>query len=225
MRLVMLSDTHEQHAQVDVPDGDVLLHAGDFTYKGEPKAILDFARWLGNLPHEHKVVIPGNHDWLFEKDWDHATALMSSSGAHVLNQSQTRIDSVGGKRLSRHLKGVAGPITIWGEPRTPEFYEWAFNVPREEMRFQVWNYAPRQLDILLCHGPPKNVCDANYRDERVGDEALHQLIVETQPRLVVCGHIHGGYGIGMIGRTLVVNASICTEKYKPTNSPIVLDFA
>jgi hypothetical protein len=30
VRLVMLSDTHTHHSQLDVPDGDILIHAGDY---------------------------------------------------------------------------------------------------------------------------------------------------------------------------------------------------
>lgn len=206
MRVVCLSDTHERHAEIDVPDGDLLLHAGDFTGKGDIKAILDFAAWVGNLPHPHKIVIPGNHDLLFEKDWDHARILMGSSGARLLNQETVKVDG----------------LTIWGEPRQPEFYGWAFNVPREEMR-RVWNLAPRNVDIVLTHGPPHGIGDRNGRDERVGCRYLFDYIADTQPRLVVCGHIHGGYGRYKVGRTLVVNASSCTEQYEPTNPPIVVD--
>lgn len=30
VRLVMLSDTHTHHSELDVPDGDILIHAGDY---------------------------------------------------------------------------------------------------------------------------------------------------------------------------------------------------
>lgn len=206
MRVVCLSDTHERHAEIDVPDGDLLLHAGDFTGKGDIKAILNFAAWMGSLPHPHKVVIPGNHDLLFEKDWNHARILMGSSGARLLNQEQIKVDD----------------LTIWGEPRQPEFYNWAFNVPREGMR-RVWEQAPRNVDIVLTHGPPHGIGDRSGRDERVGCRYLFDYIVEVQPKLVVCGHIHGGYGRYKVGQTLIVNASNCTEQYHPTNPPIVVD--
>ena len=34
LRLVFLSDTHFTHSQLTVPDGDVLIHTGDFTHRG-----------------------------------------------------------------------------------------------------------------------------------------------------------------------------------------------
>ena len=34
MRLVCISDTHTFHEDVNLPDGDILIHAGDFTNKG-----------------------------------------------------------------------------------------------------------------------------------------------------------------------------------------------
>jgi predicted phosphodiesterase len=30
MRLVIVSDTHQQHRKIRLPDGDVLIHCGDF---------------------------------------------------------------------------------------------------------------------------------------------------------------------------------------------------
>ena len=64
MRIVCISDTHEFHRDVEVPDGDLLIHAGDFTYFSKrPSMLFDFDDWLGSLPHEHKVVVPGNHEF------------------------------------------------------------------------------------------------------------------------------------------------------------------
>lgn len=34
MKLVCLSDTHGLHAPVQVPDGDILIHAGDVSDRG-----------------------------------------------------------------------------------------------------------------------------------------------------------------------------------------------
>ncbi len=34
MRIVCISDTHSMHREIVVPDGDMLIHAGDLTMKG-----------------------------------------------------------------------------------------------------------------------------------------------------------------------------------------------
>lgn len=49
VRFVCMSDTHSliQNIKFDVPDGDVLLHAGDFTKCGEKTEVEEFDRWLG----------------------------------------------------------------------------------------------------------------------------------------------------------------------------------
>ena len=39
MRIVLLSDTHGYHDEIDVPPGDLLIHAGDFTRLG-PEVML-----------------------------------------------------------------------------------------------------------------------------------------------------------------------------------------
>src|ERR1700726_2700515 len=69
LRLVLLSDTHELHREVEVPTGDILIHAGDFTmFSKSMEAVVDFNDWLGELPHRHKIVVPGNHEYFLEAD-------------------------------------------------------------------------------------------------------------------------------------------------------------
>ena len=46
----------------EIPDGDVLVHAGDLTNTGGLKEIREFCSWMATLPHQHKIVIAGNHD-------------------------------------------------------------------------------------------------------------------------------------------------------------------
>ena len=54
-----------------IPDGDVFLHTGDFTYKKSKdltqlEQVIQFNNWLGTLPHKHKIVIAGNHEFSFD---------------------------------------------------------------------------------------------------------------------------------------------------------------
>ena len=113
-------------------------------------------------------------------------------------------------------------LKIWGEPRQPEFYQWAFNVHRDNMGL-VWDQVPDNIDVLLTHGPPWGVGDRSSRNQHVGCKAQREYILEKKPRLVVCGHIHPGYGVHILGNTTVVNASVVNAKYQVVNPPVVLD--
>ncbi|KAK1891847.1 Metallophosphoesterase MPPED2 [Dissostichus eleginoides] len=68
-RFVCVSDTHSRTDGIQMPYGDVLLHTGDFTELGLPSEVKKFNDWLGGLPYEFKVVIAGNHELTFDKDF------------------------------------------------------------------------------------------------------------------------------------------------------------
>ena len=63
-KIVCISDTHCMHRALtnDIPVGDILIHAGDFTRYGTLSDAEDFNHWLGELPHKIKIVILGNHE-------------------------------------------------------------------------------------------------------------------------------------------------------------------
>src|SRR5580765_1702919 len=116
MRLVLISDTHEQHRKLDVPDGDILVHAGDFTMNGKLSAVKDFNDWLGELPHKHKVVIAGNHDLSFH---------FQPQVAHPMLTNATYLQD-----SSANIEGV----TLHWSPWTPKFgFGWAFNADEDDM--------------------------------------------------------------------------------------------
>ena len=62
MRIICISDTHNQHEKLAIPEGDVLIHAGDWTGTGTLKQVISFIRWFANQPHKHKILIAGNHE-------------------------------------------------------------------------------------------------------------------------------------------------------------------
>ncbi|MDE0001998.1 MAG: hypothetical protein OXQ29_04840 [Rhodospirillaceae bacterium] len=59
MRLVLLSDTHGLHREISIPDGDVMVHAGDFCSEGDAVEARLLAEFLRGLPHQDKVLIAG----------------------------------------------------------------------------------------------------------------------------------------------------------------------
>jgi 3',5'-cyclic AMP phosphodiesterase CpdA len=68
LKIVCMSDTHGMHRRVDVPAGDLLIHAGDFTFFSRSRLqIRDLNDWLVALLHRCKSVIPGNHEFAFEE--------------------------------------------------------------------------------------------------------------------------------------------------------------
>ena len=62
MRIVAVADTHTFTEHLVVPDGDVLVHAGDMCRAGSLDELRGVVRWLRSLPHRHKIIVAGNHD-------------------------------------------------------------------------------------------------------------------------------------------------------------------
>jgi len=58
------------HEKLELPNADILIHAGDFTSNGNLNDIKDFSNWLGTLPHKHKVIIAGNHEISFDVQYE-----------------------------------------------------------------------------------------------------------------------------------------------------------
>ncbi len=209
MRVVCISDTHERHEQVTLPDGDVLICAGDITANGSLARLEHFARWMQRQPHPHKILIAGNHDFCFEGRNDRGAYVMRQHApdAHYLQDSGVTI---------------AG-LRVWGSPWQPRFLDWAFNLDRGPSLAEKWALIPGDTDILITHGPPFGTLDLTPRSERVGCEALAERLERLRVRLHVFGHIHHGYGVVERGGRISVNASICDERYAPINAPIVVD--
>lgn len=205
MRIVCLSDTHSRHQGLRVPDGDVLVHAGDFTGRGEPHEICEFHSWLQSQPHEHKLVIAGNHDLLFEQKPSEARALLHD--CTYLEDSGVVVDG----------------IHFWGSPWQPWFYDWAFNLPRGPALADKWALIPTNTDVLVTHGPPAGILDMTARDEHVGCHDLTKALARIRPRLHVFGHIHEGFGQVEQDGTKFVNACNCTLQYQPDNPAVVVD--
>lgn len=205
MKIVCVSDTHEAHDELEIPDGDVFIHAGDATYMGTVQAITKFNSWLGKLPHKHKIIIAGNHDWLFQTDPGLAKSLITN--AIYLQDSGCEIDG----------------IKFWGSPHQPWFYDWAFNQMRGPDIKRYWDLIPTDTDVLITHGPPYGVGDITYRAGNVGCQDLLDAVRKIKPKLHVYGHIHPGYGSVQSLGTIFVNASIMDDLYMPRNEPIVVE--
>jgi len=202
MKFICLADTHNRHNNIEVPDGDVLLVAGDFTMMGRPKNIRKFNDFLGTLPHEFKVVIAGNHDWLFEREPKKAQELLTN--CIYLEDSFTTISG----------------FKIYGTPWQPDYHDWAFNLPRGLPLKKKYDLIPDDIDILITHGAPFSHGDLTIRGESTGCVDLLAAIRRINPKYHIFGHIHEGYGVTKEGDITCINASSVDFQYKPVNPPI-----
>ncbi len=208
MKIVCISDTHNQLDRIIIPDCDLLLIAGDVTMYGTEKEIIKFNYDLLPLKQRIKniIFIAGNHDFLFQKNNKLARSLITN--AIYLEDESVTIDG----------------IKIYGSPWQPWFFSWAFNLQRGREIKEKWNLIPDDTEILITHGPPFDILDKLYTGELVGCEELRIKVNQlSKLKLHVFGHIHCAYGDKIINGVTFINASSCTEKYKPINPPIELE--
>lgn len=195
----VLSDTHSQHGHFTLRGGDLLIHAGDCTGNGSDSAIQQFINWMELQPYTHKVLIPGNHDWGFEKNFAYWKDECDRRNIHLLNDSGTTIEG----------------ISIWGSPITPWFHSWAFNRHRGSDIEKHWSIIPEETEILVTHGPPQGILDMTFGGDFAGCDDLLAKILKTNVKLHVFGHIHEGRGtLYKHGKTFV-NASSLDARYRP----------
>jgi predicted phosphodiesterase len=204
MKIVCISDTHSLHASVPIPDGDVLIHAGDMTGHGVERDIIELNTWLGTQPHRYKIVCPGNHDTLFEEAPAFARSLLSNA------------------RVAIDEELVIEGFRFYFSPWTPEFGRWSFMLPRGPGMRSVWSAIPEGLDVLVTHGPPHGILDYvpglnRTAGVHAGCKDLLGVVQRVKPKAHVFGHIHEGSGITKRDDTLFVNAAICDASYRPIN--------
>jgi predicted phosphodiesterase len=225
MRITFISDTHTKHESItqDLPGGDLIIHAGDLMNSGRnPMDIYKFCKWFDGLAqYDHKVFIAGNHDRLFETDPEMASEIYTSY--KNIDYLQDNWVTVGDS--DPHDPNVK-TAKIYGSPWQPEFYSWAFNLPRngEDLR-EKWFWIPNDTDILITHGPPWGHCDVTpYGNLNVGCELLRVRVDELKPKIHVFGHVHSGYGYKFHEGTHFINASVLSERYNYENKPITVDW-
>jgi predicted phosphohydrolase len=205
VRIVAISDTHTYHDLLVMPPGDILVVAGDFTSTGTVQEVMAFNEWLGKLSYLHKIVVGGNHDWLFQNNSGLARDLLSN--AYYLQDSEVTVMG----------------LRFYGSPWQPDFCDWAFNKARGQELQYVWDKIPSPLDVLITHGPPHNILDEVAPYDDVGDEELLFAVRRVKPRLHIFGHVHEAHGRLEKDGTIFVNVSVLDGAYHMTWQPTVID--
>jgi Icc-related predicted phosphoesterase len=204
LKFVAISDTHCRHYNIKLPKGDVLIHAGDVTYRGRQDEVEDFLKWFREQPFRYKVFIAGNHDFYFQKTKKETLEKMIPREVIYLNDSGVELEG----------------IKLWGSPITPFFFDWAFNRLRGATINKHWKLIPPDTDVLITHGPVFGILDTVMNDRHVGCKDLLKKVKEVKPKVHVCGHIHESYGKIKKNETLFINACALNESYEFINPPL-----
>ena len=223
MRITVISDTHTKHGLIpltDLPGGDLLIHAGDIMNSGYNKNdILDFCTWFHSLEqYDKKIFIAGNHDRMFENH---------PEGVEELLNIYFDIDYLQDEGYDLYDLDTDTSTKIYGSPWQPEFYSWAFNLPKNGIELAgKWEAIPNNTDILITHGPAFGTLDtvAGRPWDNLGCELLAQRIEVIKPKIHVCGHIHSGYGYEFKNGTHFFNAAVLDEQYEYTQKPMTFDW-
>ena len=205
MRIICVSDLHGHFPSI--PDCDLLLLSGDYCPMSKHQHWWyrdKFAIWLNGLSNRMKIIgVAGNHDFIFE-EYPHLLPVLNWE---YLQDSGCEFNG----------------LKFWGTPWTLRFHDWAFNADENELN-QKFGLIPDDTDIIITHGPPLGYGDfSQYGKERIGSKYLYDKIVRIQPKLVVYGHNHDGYGRYQIGNTVCLNCALVNDAYKPVNSIQVID--
>jgi Icc-related predicted phosphoesterase len=206
IRLVCMSDLHHITHDFPVPDGDVLIIAGDVCGYGTRKELEIFDDFLSRQGHAYKLLIAGNHDWPY--------ARLPLEEAKGLVKNAVYLQDTGVE--------ICG-LKFWGSPWQPWFLDWAFNLPRGPQLAEIWAKIPDDIDVLITHTPPYGILDQLISGKHVGCADLANALARVRPKLHVFGHIHEGYGCVERNGTIYVNASVRNFRYQLVNPPIVID--
>jgi hypothetical protein len=225
MKVIAISDQHGTWPTI--PPCDLLIVAGDqcidnfggLTARAFPDRQWTWFKdkwlpWRYRQPAKGCVVTWGNHDYC-----GHLHQYF-----HDVNKDEGKWTTVVCDRAVRALAPT--DLTIYMTPWSNQFMDWAFMQDPAKLA-AVYEQIPASVDILVSHQPPKG-CGDQYHDlatgkvEHLGSVELRAAIERVKPKVVVCGHIHMGYGAYAIGDTKVFNVSVVNEAYQLTNPPTVV---
>lgn len=240
VKIGMIADTHGKHAQLVIPELDILIHAGDCTELGKDHEIEDFQNWIRSLHQvKHRIFIAGNHDYGYERK--------PKPGIFIPG---TITDYNGENGSVHYLKDSSIEIMglkIFGSPWSPFFCDWAFNGledrgsqgmsypggPGENAKpdadhpllRDVYAKIPKDTNILVCHGPPRlGNLDVTREGLQVGSWELRKRIEQLDKlKIVISGHIHEGYGSTRLMDIFVYNVSSCNRDYKLVNPVTIIE--
>jgi Icc-related predicted phosphoesterase len=151
--------------------------------------------------------VTGNHDppSLMRYGSSEIPGSPQRTSAVCLHGKAVRLQDVTFVGLSGFRPPFYGNWNIEGSPvarhdEVVDFLSGLFEKAVDEL-----NSDPRRT-ILVTHDPPFGVCDQSVLTKvSAGSRGIREVIMKWKPLVALCGHIHEGRGIAMLGDTLVLN--------------------
>lgn len=223
MKMIAISDTHNRHKNLVIPECDILLVDGDYTSQGYEHEVKEFHKWLNKQPARYKIVIQGNHEKGVEANFKLARGIAKYECPDVI--------------FVEHELVVIEGIKIFCSAWTPWFYNWAYNAVRQREGAtkknpyigDLWKDIPLDVDVIATHGPCHGFHDLVYQvdgvtpRERVGCDLLLQKVMQTNAKVIISGHIHSGHGFQEFNGKQFYGVSICDEMYYPSYKPTEIE--
>ena len=189
MKTFLISDTHNHHRQVIIPEGiECIIHSGDSTnchdwVRNQPE-FEDFLDWFTNIDVKYKVLIPGNHDaWALKK--------------YNVDKVKER-----GIIFNEHGYELVNDRLMFLSAYTPTFGNWHFMKDRQKLS-RYWEELIEGIDVLVTHGPCHSLLDSSFdrmgKLEFCGDKSLLRKVLQINPKIHTFGHIHSMDGINNYG--------------------------
>lgn len=184
IKIIHISDTHMLHnlLKTSLPDGDILIHSGDFGQwslrkqfgnktRDRREVVEEINRFFASLPYKHKIFVPGNHEGcLTNTDRDKLENILTS-----VTYLQDKMTSVEG-------------LNIYGSPWTKKrWYSLADGFTKSGRRLApIWDMIPEETDILVTHMPPFGILDL-ATDKFSG---IKNIFRSSEGICNVCGRCH-----------------------------------
>lgn len=210
MKIALASDVHGLWYDLDYPNADILIFAGDLfdfyssdrklNAKEQLSEVEQFNLFLGHYGSKYQkiIIVGGNHDFVLQQYPEKSKKILTN--ATLLQDS------------SCEFRGYK----FYGSPWQPWFGNWAFNFINHHENFfaaqkqaqECWAKIPKDTEILITHTPPLGILDKTARGTKVGCQFLTERLDELPNLLLhVFGHIHASRGHETKNGLLSVNAA------------------
>lgn len=202
VRIVHMSDTFNflkpSGKKSFLPEGNILVHSGNFTVNGTDDEFTYFDSWLASVKdiYHYRVVCLGHRDVKrFGTEWDVMRALLPNA-THVLCNEEATILGIRFYGCPWH----------WGYT-----FNYTLKLTAPASAATRVNDIPEGVDVLITHGPAYSRLDRTVEGDNSGSRELLDCLKRVKPCLHLHGHVTEARGfIPAFGHMpLTLNSAMC----------------